>query len=352
MRRWAVVLASLAGLVLGPVAQAGTVYYDYTDPQGNVLALADAQGHVVAKYDYAPYGAPVASLGSPPNGPGYTGHVNDPETGLVYMQARYYVPVGRFPSPDPVGVSPGNVYSVNRYAYANNNPIVNTDPTGMFPGDDDECSHSAYPCQVTYFGSGNDGGSGSSAQQSSTQGATSAQAPSRAKQFLIGLSKPVVNLLDDIAAVMGDSDAQRAPPLRPSNPSQAVGMMVSGVIVGAAEAAATDGDSLEITGGKPFAMGLDGGLDSFAEARGATTWKSFSDPFAWKVGVIGKLSDPDVMVHFNLDGVDIGGGLSRAASGRGGATDWELMQIRQSPQWWNTLQFWRDGRPVPNPFSR
>jgi RHS repeat-associated protein len=63
--------------------------------------------------------------------------VNDPETGLVYMQARYDDPSGgRFLSPDPVGVSPGNVYTFNRYAYANNNPVVNIDPDGRSSMDD------------------------------------------------------------------------------------------------------------------------------------------------------------------------------------------------------------------------
>jgi RHS repeat-associated protein len=34
---------------------------------------------------------------------GYTGHVNDPELGLTYMQARYYDPIAaRFLSGDPV----------------------------------------------------------------------------------------------------------------------------------------------------------------------------------------------------------------------------------------------------------
>ncbi|MEW9573838.1 RHS repeat-associated core domain-containing protein [Rhodanobacter sp. Si-c] len=118
------------GLGLQAQAQTDTVTYVYTDPQGTPLVEADAQGNVVARYDYTPYGGSVASLGNPPDGPGYTGHVNDPETGLVYMQARYYQPIGRFLSPDPVGPSSGNVYSFNRYAYADNNPIANTDPTG------------------------------------------------------------------------------------------------------------------------------------------------------------------------------------------------------------------------------
>lgn len=111
------------------VAHAGTRHYYYTDPQGTVLAEADAQGNIIATYDYAPYGN--QAMGTPPNGPGYTGHVNDPDTGLSYMQARYYDPtIGRFLSTDPVGPSPGGAFNFNRYAYASNNPIMNIDPDG------------------------------------------------------------------------------------------------------------------------------------------------------------------------------------------------------------------------------
>jgi RHS repeat-associated protein len=119
------------GLGLQAHAQTDTVTYVYTDPQGTPLVKADAQGNVIARYDYTPYGNAVTSLGSPPNGSGYTGHVNDPETGLVYMQQRYYDPaVGRFLSRDPLSPVVGNLYNFNRYGYANNNPIVNVDPDG------------------------------------------------------------------------------------------------------------------------------------------------------------------------------------------------------------------------------
>ncbi|MEO7067919.1 MAG: RHS repeat-associated core domain-containing protein [Rhodanobacter sp.] len=125
--RWAIILALW---LLAGVAQAGTKHYYYTDPQGTVLAKTDAQGNIVATYDYAPYGKQV--LGTTQSGPtGYTGHVNDAESGLVYMQARYYDPVmARFVSVDPKTPAAGNTFNFNRYAYANNNPIVNIDPDG------------------------------------------------------------------------------------------------------------------------------------------------------------------------------------------------------------------------------
>ena len=118
-------------LVLLPcfAAHAGTVTYVYSDPQGTPLAEADAQGNITARFDYAPYGS--VAMGSAPNGLGYTGHVNDPDTGLVYMHARYYDPVtARFLSVDPKTPAAGNSFNFNRYTYANNNPVVNIDPDG------------------------------------------------------------------------------------------------------------------------------------------------------------------------------------------------------------------------------
>ncbi|MEW9625818.1 RHS repeat-associated core domain-containing protein [Rhodanobacter geophilus] len=116
--------------------------YVYTDPQGTPLVKADAAGNVIARYDYMPYGDAVTSLGSPPDGPGYTGHVNDPETGLVYMQARYYQPFGRFLSPDPVGPTPGDIYDFNRYAYTDNNPVNHIDPDGRSTCANPKCTMS------------------------------------------------------------------------------------------------------------------------------------------------------------------------------------------------------------------
>jgi RHS repeat-associated protein len=117
------------GLLMASVTASATVTYVYTDPQGTPLAEADASGTITATFDYKPYGS--QALGSPKAGPGYTGHVNDPDTGFVYMQARYYDPLqGRFLSVDPLASTAGNTSDFNRYAYAQDNPIHFTDPTG------------------------------------------------------------------------------------------------------------------------------------------------------------------------------------------------------------------------------
>ena len=117
------------GLMHWTPVKANTVTYVYTDPQGTPLAEADVNGNITATFDYTPYGG--QALGTAPNGPGYTGHVNDPDTGLVYMQARYYDPAtGRFLSVDPVAPAGGNAFNFSRYAYASNNPVTHTDPDG------------------------------------------------------------------------------------------------------------------------------------------------------------------------------------------------------------------------------
>ncbi|WP_426286314.1 RHS repeat domain-containing protein [Luteibacter sp. E-22] len=107
-----------------------SITYYYTDPQGTVLATTDAVGNITSIADYRPYGTRV--LSEIESGPGYTGHISDPDSGLIYMQARYYDPdIGRFLSNDPVGLQPGDTFGNNNYSYVNNNPVVNWDPTGM-----------------------------------------------------------------------------------------------------------------------------------------------------------------------------------------------------------------------------
>jgi RHS repeat-associated protein len=92
------------------------------------VATTDAARNVLERTYYAPYGE---ALNRTVDGPGYTGHVMDAATGLVYAQQRYYDPlVGKFLSIDPVAADPGNGGNFNRYWYANDNPYKFTDPDG------------------------------------------------------------------------------------------------------------------------------------------------------------------------------------------------------------------------------
>ena len=102
--------------------------YFHTDALGSPVASTDAAGRVIERTDYAPYGE---ALNRSVDGPGYTGHVMDADTGLVYAQQRYYDPlIGRFLSIDPVEADANTGTNFNRYWYANNNPYRFTDPDG------------------------------------------------------------------------------------------------------------------------------------------------------------------------------------------------------------------------------
>ena len=92
-----------------------TVTYYHNDALGSPVAATDASGNLLWRETYRPYG-----------------ERQDPETGLVYMGSRYYDPrLGRFLSIDPVEPDENNLHSLNRYAYANNNPYKFTDPDGQ-----------------------------------------------------------------------------------------------------------------------------------------------------------------------------------------------------------------------------
>ena len=65
---------------------------------------------------------------------GFTGHEHLDAFGLINMNGRLYDPVlGRMLSPDNFIQSPGSPMGMNRYMYANNNPLKFTDPSGNMP---------------------------------------------------------------------------------------------------------------------------------------------------------------------------------------------------------------------------
>src|SRR5438094_6551014 len=77
-------------------------------------------------YSYRPFGE-LTNSPTDSNPFQFTGRENDGD-GLLYYRARYYNPGwGRFVSADPSGFGG----AVNPYVYADDNPIGNTDPTGL-----------------------------------------------------------------------------------------------------------------------------------------------------------------------------------------------------------------------------
>ncbi|MCE9791966.1 RHS repeat-associated core domain-containing protein [Shewanella indica] len=113
-------------LLICSQVSATTVRYQHTDMLGSVVAESDSAGNIISRSHYEPFGK---RLGGDKAGIGYTGHLQDEDLNLTYMQARYYDPlIGRFYANDPVGFR--DVHSFNRYAYGNNNPYKYVDPDG------------------------------------------------------------------------------------------------------------------------------------------------------------------------------------------------------------------------------
>ncbi|MBQ9780599.1 MAG: RHS repeat-associated core domain-containing protein, partial [Clostridia bacterium] len=61
----------------------------------------------------------------------YRGYYYDTDTGLYYLQSRYYNPAtGRFINADGYVNANGDLIGFNMYAYCSNNPVMLTDPFG------------------------------------------------------------------------------------------------------------------------------------------------------------------------------------------------------------------------------
>jgi RHS repeat-associated protein len=119
---------------VGKIAADGSVRYYHTDAIGSVVALTDETESVTDKYAYTPFGIPCGKTGSTVNPFTYVGGlgVMAEADGLYFMRARFYDPrTGRFLGKDPVEGTLLQPMSLYRYNYAQGNPLVMLDPTGL-----------------------------------------------------------------------------------------------------------------------------------------------------------------------------------------------------------------------------
>ncbi|MBR7160770.1 MAG: RHS repeat-associated core domain-containing protein, partial [Clostridia bacterium] len=121
-------------------------YYLVHDVHGNVSRLLKPDGTLCATYHYDSWGncSVFDGEGKPLNYSTdsdniafvnpfrYRGYYYDDETGLYYLQTRYYDPeTRRFISPDTYDyLNPTSTHGLNLYLYCNNDPVNYYDPSG------------------------------------------------------------------------------------------------------------------------------------------------------------------------------------------------------------------------------
>ncbi|MBQ8767777.1 MAG: RHS repeat-associated core domain-containing protein, partial [Clostridia bacterium] len=122
-----------------------TNYYVTTNVQGDVLGIYNANGVLLAAYEYDAWGNVLSVTdvnGNAITSETHIANINpfryrsyyyDSETGLYYLNSRYYDPViGRFISPDTTDILSvqADLYDKNLYAYCDNNPTGRVDVSG------------------------------------------------------------------------------------------------------------------------------------------------------------------------------------------------------------------------------
>ena len=108
-----------------------------TDNIACIGMIYDAWGNVT--YDYNEeldsLGKLEAMIVAAMNRIMYRGYFYDYETGLYYLQSRYYDPeVGRFINADDTNIlrnTTGTINGANLFAYCNNDPVLDSDPSGL-----------------------------------------------------------------------------------------------------------------------------------------------------------------------------------------------------------------------------
>ncbi|MCG8461342.1 MAG: DUF6531 domain-containing protein [Holophagales bacterium] len=118
---------------------AGPSYY-LTDGMGSVIALADAGGSVTTELRYDGFGNLRLALGAEAQAPGdlggdfrFHGHWLEEATGFYHVRARDYDPrTGLFLSRDPAEPNLARPETLHPYLFAEANPYLYADPTGLF----------------------------------------------------------------------------------------------------------------------------------------------------------------------------------------------------------------------------
>ena len=109
-------------------------YYYEKNLQGDITAIYDGNGNKKAEYQYDAWGNHTITVNIDGiailNPFRYRGYYFDTETGVYYLNSRYYDPqTGRFINAD-VQLNTNSLFGYNLFTYCNNNPAMFVDPSG------------------------------------------------------------------------------------------------------------------------------------------------------------------------------------------------------------------------------
>ena len=132
--------SGIIGVMYSLNGATATPYFYRRNLQGDVTAIYNSSGTKVGEYAYDAWGnctilSGVANDLVKNNPIRYRGYYFDRETGLYYLNARYYNPQWRrFISPDSTEyIDSENPIGLNLYAYCYNDPVNFIDNCGQFP---------------------------------------------------------------------------------------------------------------------------------------------------------------------------------------------------------------------------
>ena len=121
----------------------GVEYYYIRNTQGDIIGLFDKTGVQVVSYTYDTWGKLISTTGTLASTVGaknpyrYRGYRYDAETGLYYLQSRYYnADWGRFINANGVIGQTGEILGHNLFSYCKNNPVNMHDDAGFKPAFD------------------------------------------------------------------------------------------------------------------------------------------------------------------------------------------------------------------------
>lgn len=107
----------------------GDIFY-HNDGLDSTMLVTDSSGNILNSYKYDAFGDLRSANETVSNNIRFTGEFQDAND-LIYLRARYYDPGdGRFLSQDSFLGDYNDPGTLNRYAYADNNPVLYVDPSG------------------------------------------------------------------------------------------------------------------------------------------------------------------------------------------------------------------------------